>query len=493
MCDSLDGALDELRLAASMIRRFGPRVTEKQAEDIARRIDQAVAAVEQQQHSPGSRGTRLFDLKTEPSPRDASPSSVTAATDVSRRPSHANGDAPHLASAQPQPLQQWLPALPSAPRPPTVRGGGHPNSARTGTRGTQRNAAPAQSPASARELLHEHAHSSPAGSAVVKVTARTLLPVDNTAASAAQQRAKEMQLAVGAAVLLVVEGTLAHLQAEGGAVYVSIADEMVSIATLMPGLPTYPPPLLKHLIAGSVTGAVLSSGVALHQAGPGLDDNNRRVPSQLLLPIISRDGRRVGVLQIIGKFRGAGTFSEADEQYASAVAELLAGIMTRYPIVWAGPAYDPVALHKASPFTAATISPGIYDTIPLHMRQHRQAPLIHRTGGTLSLAKRLALADDAAALGSAPTLREVDCYVDNLQECWRKSVQLNIEHGQQEQERLTQLRTMREELRAAKAEARTMSDKLRLEHLDVADYRAEYTTLKEELDRFLARKRAFDE
>jgi hypothetical protein len=330
---------------------------------------------------------------------------------------------------------------------------------------------------------------------VVKVAARTFVPHDPHNSQAAQlaSEAREIDTAVGATVLLILEGALLHLHAEAGAVFTPVADEMVSIATISPHAPTYPPPLVKHLFAGSVSGSVLSSGVLLHQMGPGLDDNNRRVPSQLLVPVIARDGRRLAVLQIVGKFRGAVKFDDADEIYATHIGSLLSAVLSRYGVSCSGPQFDPVALHRRSPWVAPTMEREIYDTIPEEMRRHQPAPLIFRTGGTVSLSKRLALTDDAAALSSAPTLREVDCYLDNLQSCWRRSVQLNIEHGQQEQQRLSHLRAMREELRTAKDEAKRMGDRLRLEHLDVGDYRAEYTTLRDELDHFLERKRAFDD
>jgi hypothetical protein len=358
-------------------------------------------------------------------------------------------------------------------------------------RGKQRETDPSQTQASGTSP--DAPTLSTTDAAVVKVRARTFTVSAEALTNSLQHRLKEIQLAMGASVFIVLEAAMTKLQAEGGAVYVPVADEMVAIATILPNSLTNPPPLVKHLIAGSVTGSVLTSGVTLHQTGPGLDDNNRRVPSQLLVPVISRSGARVGVLQLTGKYRGAAKFTQSDEVYALHVAQLLAAMLTRYPVQWAGPAFDPVALHKTSPYAPAVLARSIHETLPEEIRTFEPAPLVHRTGTTVSLAKRGALAEDAAALTSAPTLRELDCYVDNLQACWRRSVQLNIAHGQQEEERLNQLRSMREQLRKAQSDAQRMSDKLRLEHLDVSDYRTEYSTLREELDRYLSKKHAFDD
>lgn len=488
-------ALDELRLAAAMLRRFGDATTPRQASDIAERLDRSIKALEAVDAAGPGHGPRT-------SPKwHAAPAAPPRAGNhgaQSRRGSLAS-ESPRRLSG----ISARSPAVPGSaadsPALPRIRSPrAPPLTART--EGSLRLGRPAQQlPGSATglgEKLSVGQPQAPPREAITKVTAGTLSQWNEAASATGRSggERRETHLSVGAAVFLVLEASMTMLQAEAGAVYVPFAhEEMVSIATIHPSLPTYPPPLVKHLLAGSVTGSVLSSGIAVHQRGPGLDDNNRRVPGQLLLPVIAKDGQRIGVLQLSGKYRGAVHFSEADEAAAHGVAQLLAALLTRYPIVWSGPAYDPVALHKSSPWVPPAVDAAIYGTIPDEMRDREVAPLIHRSGGAMSLAKRVALADDAAALSGAPTLREVDCYIDNLQDCWRRSVQMNIEHGQREHTRVSQLRTMREQLRTAQEEARRMSERMRLEHLDVSDYRTEYSTLKEELDRFLERKKSFDD
>lgn len=114
--------------------------------------------------------------------------------------------------------------------------------------------------------------------------------------------------------------------------------------------------------------------------------------------------------------------------------------------------------------------------------------LIHRTQAPITLSKRQSLADTASGLGFAPTLLEVDSYVASLHHCWRKSVDLNLRHAATEAQRSAELKAMRSQMLHAKAQAAQLAEELRVHRLDSEDYHSEYTSLKKELESYLAQR-----
>lgn len=463
-------AVDDVKLATDLLRQLGAKATGAQIAEIVSRLDTA---------------TRALRTAVAAAPRTAPGVRRDAGnSDRSRDPADST----------------LAPFVAPSPRPSTkhdTRSKALPSIARTPAAQSPRNGKSPRRPSQSADLNTSGMSFLPA-----PPDASRLAPSRTPAASSfrpghsdshAQARQNEVEAIVSASVFNALEAVVNVLRAEGGALYVPVVDEMVAIASLSPQQ-TYPPPLLKHLTAGSVAGGVLSSGVAVHQMRHGFDDINRKIASQMLFPVTSRDGRHIAVLQVFNKYRGKAAFSEHDEAFASVVCGLFAELLTRYSgISLTASLFDPVALHKTQPFSPPVLAKNIYETLPPEMREFRLASMIHRSSGTVTLARRQTLADDAAALNNIPTLREIDCYINNLQDCWQRSVESNISHGHQEHHRIQQLRQMREELAAAKHQLKHLQDRMRLENLDVGDYRREYGTLKEELDRYLERKRAFDD
>jgi hypothetical protein len=466
---------DELRLVADMLRRFGPSITQQQADDLAGRVDAVATALPRgKMVSPDElitpappRASTAALASTLESPRVLVQATPRASIVGGRRSSAAISEASSATAAA------------TAPHPPQLT---TPTSARAdrrllGATSHSKAARPARAPSTAPSPNKPR-------------VARTLVPEAATHRAAEQ---REVELAAHVTLLNLLEAAVHSTRSAHGHVFVPVNDEMISVATILPGN-TFPPPQVKHLAANSITAGVLTSGVAVHQQDAGQDDNNRSVANLLVFPITRRDGRSLAVLQLANKYGGTAKYTADDEQYVGAITALFAEVMIRYPSVpWTGPLYDPVALHQTAPFAPAVLESAIYETLPPEMRDYRAARLIHRTTNSISLVKRQNLADGATDLGAAPSLKEVDSYIGNLQDCWRRSVSINIAHGSQEQDRMLLMRGMRGDLLQSKTDLRQMTERLRLENLNAGDYHREYVTLRDELHTYLERKRAFSD
>ena len=230
-----------------------------------------------------------------------------------------------------------------------------------------------------------------------------------------------------------------------------------------------------------------------------------------------------GVIQFADKCRGAAPFTDADETTCYLVSLVLGSMLSRYPNVsWHAKWFDPVALHRVAPFVAPSLIRGSINVsgragtrepaavgiseeaasvrrtsnfdlaLPADLKAY-VAPvgLIHRTEGPVSLTRRANLADAAGSLGAAPTLLELDSYMSNLHECWKQSIQMNVEHHSNDQAQARLMSRLREELTRTKAEVKRLTEQARLHGLSAGDYKKEYTTLKQELEAFLDRRIAF--
>jgi hypothetical protein len=139
---------------------------------------------------------------------------------------------------------------------------------------------------------------------------------------------------------------------------------------------------------------------------------------------------------------------------------------------------------KTMPMAPAGATP-VRSALDLIPTEFVPPQLIHRSQIPISLAKRQLLQNDATPLGVAPSLLEVDSYLTNLQDCWRRAVQLNVQSQGAEAARLTQLKKTREELNKQRITTTSLEEELRRYKLDAGDYLREYVSLNDELKQFL--------
>ena len=354
------------------------------------------------------------------------------------------------------------------------------------------------------------------------------------AGQAASQQ--ELQHVLPATLYLALEAIVTALHCESASIFMPKNDEMIAVCNVSTTL-AFPPSLLRHMGTNSMTGGVFASGVAIHQHCTETisDDSNRKVRSLMIFPIFGRGSsqRPIAVVQVTNKRRGTAPFDDKDEHFLLSASTLLGQLMERHPVNWHTLYYDPITLHSLVPFVPAPAAlpkllgahlpkdgksmredagsasvlsirsgatgsstdlpsrnlvtmpskaVGIDDCVPTSFIPPR---LIHRTTIPISLSRRQNLRDDSVPVGVAPSLLEVDSYMANLQDCWRRSVQMNVQAAHSDAARVAQLKKVREELNKHKIMVSQLSDELRLTQLDAGDYQKEYASLKEELETYL--------
>lgn len=325
---------------------------------------------------------------------------------------------------------------------------------------------------------------------------------------------REVGRSVSAAIYNVLESITTLTSASSASVFLRIGSEMVSIVNVGVKL-SFPPKLVRQSCQGSLAAGVMASGIAVNQRV--LEASNRSLStSTLAFPIRARFGGGsnnpiLGVVQVNNKHGGPGSFGEVDENVVNVGGTFIGELIAKFPLDWTDVFYDPITQHKMSSF-----SPSCYGNMRLHDREGTVfvTPENHATGeATTTTGRPLADVLDTfvppqlisrvtlpltqttggpVGLGAAPSLREVDTYMENLHDCWRRSVELNVAHLQTDRHKNKELKQLREDLNHHRSKCVRVEEELRLHTLDSSDYNKEYTTLKEELDNYLRTKGRLD-
>eukprot|EP00760_Papus_ankaliazontas_P005103 PhM_4_TR12397/c0_g1_i1/m.10949 len=313
-----------------------------------------------------------------------------------------------------------------------------------------------------------------------------------------------------ASLYLALEAVVVSLKGENGALYVHVPGTEQLVAVVLVGYGSLPPSQMRCAITSSHPGSVLSTGIAVHcELGGSNTQPHLYFP---LRHIQSNDV--IGVVHVGNKSRGTMDFTELDEQMLLAYTSVLSYILLRYPRDVFKTYFDPMHLHTIVPWQPA---PKAETLLPPIIAQHVVPQMIHRTvqskanlrrstaaaaatstnnnnnnsNSNISDAHPLAgMGDDVvAAIGSTPTLREVSSYLRNLQECWRRSVQCNVDLERSQDGRTDQLRKVREELRQRTTEVGQLHDTLRKHTMSGGDYTKEYERLERDLAGLLTLRR----
>eukprot|EP01065_Artemidia_motanka_P024583 TRINITY_DN29446_c0_g1_i2.p1 TRINITY_DN29446_c0_g1~~TRINITY_DN29446_c0_g1_i2.p1 ORF type:complete len:536 (+),score=142.11 TRINITY_DN29446_c0_g1_i2:97-1704(+) len=251
-------------------------------------------------------------------------------------------------------------------------------------------------------------------------------------------------------------------------------------------------------VSRAASGTVQTTGIALNQsskdrtdaegqsaARPDEEDGpwNDRVCSLLAFPV-SRPGNAevIGVVQMVNKAQGA-SFTSADEHVVHAAIPLISYLIDRYPVNWSDPGYEPATTWEGPPPPSKLLPPVI--------GTHSGRQLIYRGGQSGQYVRERQLVDcdtQAEALGPCATLREVDDYLRNLERCWRRSVALSIDFEGQNEEKLSLLRGMRDEVRSTKLKSKALEEELTVHTMDVSEYRLQYDRIRADLQGLLDSK-----
>lgn len=318
---------------------------------------------------------------------------------------------------------------------------------------------------------------------------------------------REIAKNVAASLYNVLETLTILTQSSSAHVFVRVGDEMVSIVNVGVKL-SFPPKLNRHNCQGSIASGVMASGVAINQR---VMEPGRPITGMLVFPIRKKIGGgaeapTIGVLQMHNKYGGPGVFTEVDENILNIGSSIIGDMLSKFPIEWTESFYDPITQHIVAPFVPKGANslrledPEGTIFITATDPSAGKKPLVEALDSFVSpqLIRRIVLPlsqnneKAPVGLGAAPSLKEVDAYLNNLHDCWRKSVEMNINQTQLERQRSKEMKQLRDDLKVHKSKHAEVEEELRLHTLDSDDYRREYSTLKQELDEYLRLKGRID-
>jgi hypothetical protein len=310
--------------------------------------------------------------------------------------------------------------------------------------------------------------------------------------------------AAACALYNILENITWLLHSTSASVYVRDGEEMVSIVNVSPKL-VFPPRLLRHVCHGSLSAGVLASGITLNQRTV---DPRRPPTSTLIVPIYNETtavcSTPIAVVQVEGKHQGRSAYTEADELTLCFGARLLGLVISRFQIDWQAAFHDPMSQHNLAPFRpvlfpsnsvlaqspSSTPAPGEVKVFADALDGFTQQKFVKRV--VLPMNQAASAPERVQGLGPAPTLKEIDSYVNNLHDCWKKSVEMNVAQSQTERQRMKEMKHLREELAQQKAKYTQVSETLRIHMLDSNDYKQEYQSLRQELEAYLRSKDRMD-
>ena len=210
-------------------------------------------------------------------------------------------------------------------------------------------------------------------------------------------------------------------------------------------------------VSVGTAGGVYASGIAVNQAVSTAEKTEERIQQlrntskfkthcMLCFPIPSLNGpETVGVVQLLNKNRGLDSFTNDDEHLCYAATRLLSYLLKRYPVDWQNQQFNPSNIHSVIPWEVPVSQSA--KQVPSTVSKHEARRLIFRTNVSGQYVRQKLLMGDSDCtqpLGPCVTLKEVDSYIQNLEECWRRSVTLNIDYEREQDGKLFQMRTMRE-------------------------------------------------
>eukprot|EP01062_Namystynia_karyoxenos_P017411 TRINITY_DN16401_c0_g1_i1.p1 TRINITY_DN16401_c0_g1~~TRINITY_DN16401_c0_g1_i1.p1 ORF type:complete len:638 (+),score=188.69 TRINITY_DN16401_c0_g1_i1:76-1914(+) len=270
-------------------------------------------------------------------------------------------------------------------------------------------------------------------------------------------------------------------------------DELVSVAVVGSR------ELNTRLPAGrGLAGQVFRSGIAMNYAPggdvvappdeppppagerPSTGSGAMRQRGMLCLPVppLSGAGDNAGVIQVMHKRKGGEAFTTCDEGTAHAASRLLAYILRRYPMSWGCPAYDASPLYSVVPWDSPGPSPGL---LPGPMGANGMRQLVYRTAQLSGEYVRKKQRQEAVGLGPCASILEVDTFIRNLEDCWRRSVEACVDFEHEREERLAHIRTLRHDGRMMAQRITALEETLRVQQVEMDDCRTQNDELSEAL------------
>ncbi|KAG8340907.1 hypothetical protein TRVL_08268 [Trypanosoma vivax] len=317
---------------------------------------------------------------------------------------------------------------------------------------------------------------------------------------------KEVSRYIAASLYNILESATRLVKASSSHIFVRKEDEMISIANCATKL-SFPPQLIHHRCLGSSDAEVLASGIALNQYTM---DSAKITSSVIIFPVFSKSSssEAVAVVHMESKFQGREAFTKVDEGVLLTTSQLIGELMSNFPQMdWIKNFYDPVTQHILAPFKpkkktiaspgqgtngklhsiegTSTTPPAILDKDYLRKVEECDFQMLIRREVLPRLRSQKTVVQ---GLSPAPTLREIDAYVENMQSCWSRSLANYISYSEEEHSNSLELKVVRRELTRIKALYEQAEEELRLYRLEGRDYRKEFSCIKDELDSYIRKR-----
>eukprot|EP01063_Lacrimia_lanifica_P021852 TRINITY_DN2946_c0_g1_i1.p1 TRINITY_DN2946_c0_g1~~TRINITY_DN2946_c0_g1_i1.p1 ORF type:complete len:614 (+),score=194.88 TRINITY_DN2946_c0_g1_i1:69-1910(+) len=339
-------------------------------------------------------------------------------------------------------------------------------------------------------------------------------------------REENMPSKIVTSLYFVLESLAHATQAEKGMVLLyngKTGDELQAVASVGPRPPSTRSGAYRTPVnAGGVLGSVFMSGIAVNQipstearkeeqalsaleamasavgvsppaqerkslsrAEPGGKKGATTRGGMLCFPIQNlHTSEVVGVVQLSNKRQRVEPFTPDDEQICYAATKLLSFLVKRYPVdFFAAAPFNPASLHSVTPADA----PPILKNMPVSIQLHDSRQLVYRTSQSGQYIRQKLSGENAAsganvgAVSTSASLIEVDGYIQNLEECWKRSVGLNIDYEREHDTKLGVIRRMREETKKDRTAIGSLQDALQMRSAEFDGYREQYEGLKHDL------------
>eukprot|EP01065_Artemidia_motanka_P021950 TRINITY_DN26160_c0_g1_i2.p1 TRINITY_DN26160_c0_g1~~TRINITY_DN26160_c0_g1_i2.p1 ORF type:complete len:619 (+),score=211.43 TRINITY_DN26160_c0_g1_i2:87-1943(+) len=294
---------------------------------------------------------------------------------------------------------------------------------------------------------------------------------------------------VTTSLYLCAEAIAHQLRAERASVFqfVPRSDELQAVCVVNSG--TLRPSSVRCSALTGWAGQVFSTGVAVnvsnayaHVSGSEAKHTDKktgyRTRSILCFPITGLGTRRrVGVVQLLNKNRGNSNFSSEDEGALAAMTGVLSYLMLRYPADTLNNYFDPTSLHRVIPLQAPEAQPSM---LPASVTKNTPQ-LIYRTShsGQVVARARGQMINEGTPLDENVTLMEVDAYLSKLEECWQRSVMLNMEYEREVAGGAEKEKELREHMRQGRDVKRRLLNEISAKEIEMQELQSKVQRMEQ--------------
>eukprot|EP01062_Namystynia_karyoxenos_P070140 TRINITY_DN65517_c0_g1_i1.p1 TRINITY_DN65517_c0_g1~~TRINITY_DN65517_c0_g1_i1.p1 ORF type:complete len:749 (+),score=203.74 TRINITY_DN65517_c0_g1_i1:107-2248(+) len=318
--------------------------------------------------------------------------------------------------------------------------------------------------------------------------------------------APNFHVPVTTALYLVMESIAQRLRAERATMFSHIprSDELQAVCLINSG--DLRPSRVRVSALSGWAGQVFSTGVGVNMnnayafSGTSGGETARtdkatgfRTRSMLCLPVVATDSRRrIGVIQLLNKNRGTAVFTCEDEVLLQAHTCIVAYLLQRYPADHFNNTFDPSTLHRVVPYTApepqVVMLPSsvVKNTPQLVFRTSTSVKaLVKDRNNPAAVAASIIAEAQPIEERDRPLVMEVDAYLGKVEECWQRSVALNMEYEREVRQVVQKEEELRNIMRQQNEAMRGLNSELGAKDREIAALQSRLQQLEQQLQAYL--------